>query len=151
MKTILLFIFRDNGISIQILMYQLLMELFAFMIYLIMGIFGLKERNIHIFRILGICINFVFFVIQPLFYLNGDANFRNRVLQKGLWKSLKIELFSDHANWTSSSVLKMLMHTTILTNMPVCSVIYFEYMYVRDKFFLNKNISEIIDLSIVWP
>ena len=56
-------------------------------------VFGLKERSIQMFRGLGISLTFVAFVIQPLFYLNGDANFRNRVLQKGLWKALKIELF----------------------------------------------------------
>ena len=36
------------------------------------------------------------FVILPLFYLNGDANFRNRVLHQGLWKALKKELFQTN-------------------------------------------------------
>ena len=86
-------IFRDNGISIQILMYQFYMELFTFILIFIAMVFGLRERSIHMYRGFGISLTFVAFVIQPLFYLNGDANFRNRVLQKGLWKALKIELF----------------------------------------------------------
>ena len=93
MNVIIISIFRDNGISIQILMYQLFTELFVFMAMIIFAITDLIERNIHVYRILGSSLNFVYFVIQPLFYLNGDANFRNRVLQKGLWKALKIELF----------------------------------------------------------
>ena len=74
-------------------MYQWFTELLVFMVLIISMIVGLKERFIHIGRITAVFVNFVYFVIQPLFYLNGDANFRNRVLQKGLWKALKIELF----------------------------------------------------------
>ena len=48
------------------------------------------ESNI---RYPGILYNFVIFVIQPLFYLNGDVNFRNRVLQQGLLRALYQELF----------------------------------------------------------
>ena len=102
-------IFRDNGISIQILIHQLFTELFVFLVIIIASITGLKEKNIHVARILGISINFVYFVIQPLFYLNGDANFRNRILQKGLWKALKKELFSDKPDWTVSFSMKMLI------------------------------------------
>jgi hypothetical protein len=39
---------------------------------------------------------FAIFVISPLFYLNGDANFRNRVLHQGMWKALKQELFQTN-------------------------------------------------------
>ena len=48
------------------------------------------ESNI---RYPGILYNFVVIVIQPLFYLNGDVNFRNRVLQQGLLRALYQELF----------------------------------------------------------
>ena len=48
------------------------------------------ESNI---RYPGILYNFFIFVIQPLFYLNGDVNFRNRVLQQGLLRALYQELF----------------------------------------------------------
>ena len=89
-------IFRDNGISIQILIHQLLTELFVFLLITVASITGLKEKNIHMARIIGISLNFVYFVIQPLFYLNGDANFRNRILQKGFWKALIIELIQTN-------------------------------------------------------
>ena len=89
---VFLSLFRDNGITIQILMYQLFNEFVMFLVVLIGTVAGVKE-NIHIYRAIGIYSTFVIFVIQPLFYLNGDVNFRNRVSQKGLWKALKIELF----------------------------------------------------------
>ena len=83
---------RDNGISIQILMYQLYSELFMFVVIIV--VFSLPiEKGILLTRIIGVLNTFVIFVIQPLFYLNGDSNFRNRVLNIGLWKALKIELF----------------------------------------------------------
>ena len=46
-----------------------------------------------IFILIQILSTFMTFVIQPLFYLSGDVNFRNRVLHKGLWLAVKIELF----------------------------------------------------------
>ena len=51
------------------------------------------ENDVLVYRIIGIMYSFVVFVMQPLFYLNGDVNFRNRVLQQGLWKALDQELF----------------------------------------------------------
>ena len=51
------------------------------------------DRGIVTTRVVEIFNAFVIFVIQPLFYLNGDCNFRNRVLHQGLWKALKTELF----------------------------------------------------------
>ena len=60
-----------------------------------MAIFGLipMERNLLMLKINSIIIPFATFVIQPLFYLNDDVNFRQRVLHVGLWKALKRELF----------------------------------------------------------
>ena len=75
------------------MVYQLLIEITMFVILTITSVSGLKGKYFHIFRLLAVCVNFVLFVVQPLFYLNGDANFRNRVSQKGLWKALKTELF----------------------------------------------------------
>ena len=37
------------------------------------------------------------YVIQPIFYLNGDKNFRTRVLEQGVWTALKKELFQNNA------------------------------------------------------
>ena len=54
------------------------------------------ENDVLVSRILGILYNFVVFVIQPLFYLSGDVNFRNRFLQQGLWIALKRELFQGN-------------------------------------------------------
>ena len=86
--------FRDNGITTQIMTYQLYVEaVFVFW----MVIFGLIpiERNLLMLKINTIIAPFLAFVIQPLFYLNGDVNFRRRVLHQGLWKALKKELFDD--------------------------------------------------------
>ena len=44
-------------------------------------------------KIVGVVSTFALIVVQPLFYLNGDVNFRNRVQNQGLWRALKIELF----------------------------------------------------------
>ena len=82
----------DNGITIQIMRYQLLTELAMFIALLFIAITPI-ERNTMILKIFGILANFLFFVIQPLFYLNGDVNFRCRVLHHGLLKAMKKELF----------------------------------------------------------
>ena len=93
---------RDNGISIQILMYQLYSELFMF--FVIIVVFSLPfEKGILFTRLIGVLNTFVIFVIQPLFYLNGDSNFRNRVLNVGLCKALKMELFQN-ISWVTRSL-----------------------------------------------
>ena len=92
MHTFFLFFFRDNGITIQILKYQLYCEGFMFLLVLFAAIIPI-ENDVLVYRIIGIMYSFVVFVMQPLFYLNGDVNFRNRVLQQGLWKALDQELF----------------------------------------------------------
>ena len=73
-------------------MYQLYTELFMFLLVGFLTVIPI-EKGILMTRIFGILNNFAVFVIQPLFYLNGDVNFRNRVLHNGLWKALKRELF----------------------------------------------------------
>jgi hypothetical protein len=90
--TYLLLFFRDNGITIQILKYQLYCEGFMFLLVLFTAIIPI-ENDVLVYRIIGIMYSFVVFVMQPLFYLNGDVNFRNRVLQQGIWKALDRELF----------------------------------------------------------
>ena len=62
---------------------------------IVLGIIPI-ENDIFIGRILGNLFNFVDFVLKPLFYLNGDINFRNRVLEQGLWRALKKELFQSN-------------------------------------------------------
>ena len=90
--TYLLLFFRDNGITIQILKYQLYCEGFMFLLVLFAAIIPM-ENDVLVYRIIGIMYSFVVFVMHPLFYLNGDVNFRNRVLQQGIWKALDQELF----------------------------------------------------------
>ena len=90
--TYLLLFFRDNGITIQILKYQLYCEGFMFLLVLFAAIIPI-ENDVLVYRIIGIMYSFVVFVMHPLFYLNGDVNFRNRVLQQGIWKALDQELF----------------------------------------------------------
>ena len=75
--------------------YQLYCEVFMFLLVFFIAIIPI-ENNVLVSRIVGILFNFIVFVIQPLFYLNGDFNFRERVLQKGLWRALKKELFEKN-------------------------------------------------------
>ena len=89
-----LFHFRDNGITIQISIYQIYTKLFMFLILLI---FILIEKTPFISRIFGLINCMIHYVIQPIFYLNGDVNFRQRVLNQGIWKALKKELFPNNA------------------------------------------------------
>ena len=90
-----LFIFRDNGITIQILTYQVCVELFLFLPTVGYFFFPIDFEYTISFPFITI---FAMFVILPLFYLNGDANFRNRVLHQGLWKALKQELFQTNTS-----------------------------------------------------
>ena len=75
--------FRDNGITVQILKYQLYCEGFMFLLVLFVSIIPIGN-DVLVSSILGILYNFVVFVIQPLFYLSGDVNFRNRFLQQNM-------------------------------------------------------------------
>ena len=59
----------------------------TFLIFLLIEKTTFWARIVHCFAIV------VVYVIQPIFYLNGDKNFRERVLEKGIWKALKKELF----------------------------------------------------------
>ena len=94
LKCYLFLFIRDNGITIQIMTYQLYTEVSIFLIMFGYFLIPIEHRAMH--RTNGILTTFVMFVIQPLFYLNGDVNFRNRVLHQGFWKALKRELFLTH-------------------------------------------------------
>ena len=74
--------------------YQLYVEMSVVFLMVIFGLIPM-ERNLLMLKINSIIAPFTSFVIQPLFYLNGDVNFRRRVLNQGLWKALKKELFYD--------------------------------------------------------
>ena len=74
--------------------YQLYTELVIVFGLLFFGLIPI-ERNLFMIKINGNLAAFAIFVIQPLFYLNGDVNFRRRVLHQGLWKALKKELLYD--------------------------------------------------------
>ena len=89
-------IFRDNGITIQILNYQVYTELSIFLGLLIARLLPIQKNMAQ--NIVRICATFAIFVIQPLFYLNGDVNFRKRVKDQGLWKALKRELFQSNSH-----------------------------------------------------
>ena len=71
-------------------------ELFIFLGLFIFGFIPF-EKNMVVLEIVKVLTNFAFFVVQPLFYLNGDVNFRNRVQNQGLWKALKKELFPTNS------------------------------------------------------
>ena len=70
--------------------YQMCAELFVFLLVIL---YTAVEKDMLMVRVIGILNTFVIFVIQPLFYLTGDVNFRNRVLHQGLWFAIKTELF----------------------------------------------------------
>ena len=74
--------------------YQLYVEVVVVFWAIIFGMIPF-ERNLLVLKINSTIGPFATFVIQPLFYLNGDVNFRRRVLHRGLWKALKKELFYD--------------------------------------------------------
>ena len=76
--------------------YQVYTELYTFLVLFIFGIIPF-EKDMVIMEIVKVLSNFAFFVVQPLFYLNGDVNFRNRVQNQGLWKALKKELFQTNS------------------------------------------------------
>ena len=79
--------------------YQLYTEVSIFLVIFLptFGYFLIPiEHKALMHRIIGILMTFVMFVILPLFYLNGDVNFRNRVLHQGFWNALKKELFLTH-------------------------------------------------------
>ena len=86
---------RDNGITIQIMSYQVYTELILFLGLLMFGLLPIKKNMVVLEIVRGLS-NFAIFVVQPLFYLNGDVNFRNRVQNQGLWKALKKELFQTN-------------------------------------------------------
>ena len=82
--------------------YQMYTEIFLFMLVIFFLVF--LPVNNDIFRhIIGTLTMTMTFVIQPLTYLSGDVNFRNRVIHKGLWLAIKTELFwipiTNHS-WT---------------------------------------------------
>ena len=73
--------------------YQMYTEIFVFTLVIFFNIVLPVGKDIVTIRIIGILNTFMTFVVQPLFYLSGDVNFRNRVLHKGLWLAIKTELF----------------------------------------------------------
>ena len=87
------FLFRDRGISVQLIKYQMYTEICVYTLVTFFLVFLPVEKEILMIRIIGILNTFLIFAVQPLFYLSGDVNFRNRVLHKGLWLAIKTELF----------------------------------------------------------
>jgi hypothetical protein len=77
--------------------YQVYSELIIFLGFTTTRILPIP-KNMAIQKIVGVLSTFAIFVIQPLFYLNGDVNFRNRVQNQGLWKALKRELFQTNSH-----------------------------------------------------
>jgi hypothetical protein len=75
--------------------YQVYTELILFLGLLMFGLLPIKKNMVLLEIVRGLS-NFAIFVVQPLFYLNGDVNFRNRVQNQGLWKALKKELFQTN-------------------------------------------------------
>ena len=74
------------------LKYQIVTEIFMMIVFLFfvleVGLVGNIMRN-KIFDSINM---FVVYCIQPLFILNGDVNFRDRVLRHGFLNALRTEL-----------------------------------------------------------
>ena len=88
--------FRDTGISLQIQMYQLYSEIFVaftypFLTFLIS--FLNEPTRILVGRVILGVIQFIVYVVQPLFYLHGDPSFRKSCMDQGIWHALKKALF----------------------------------------------------------
>ena len=64
--------------------------------FLTLLIFIPIEKTPFWIRIVSCFNHVVIYVIQPIFYLNGDKNFRTRALDQGIWKALKKELFQNN-------------------------------------------------------
>ena len=90
--------FRDTGISLQIQMYQLYSEIFVFFTYLFLTSllsFLNPIYKISVGRVIQSVIQFILYVVQPLFYLHGDASFRNICVNQGMWFALKKAIFNQ--------------------------------------------------------
>ncbi len=74
-------------------MYQLYSEIFLFVFTFV---FSLASKIFWGRQVVSLekttVVQFVMFVVQPLFYLHGDASFRNRIINQGIWKAFKREL-----------------------------------------------------------
>ena len=83
--------------------YQVYTELVLFLGFMILTLLPI-EKNMVVQKFAGILSTFMIFVVQPLFYMNGDVNFRNRVQNQGLWRALKKELFQTNSQIQPMSV-----------------------------------------------
>ena len=89
-------------------MYQCFTEIAMFLLTILVTIIIPIDWGILIIRVIGILNSLVIFVIQPLFYLNGDFNFRNRIMNQGLFAALKKELFQIDAEFQPTEVIPSL-------------------------------------------
>ena len=115
--------FRDNGISLQIQMYQLWSEVFVFVIYLFLAFllsFFNRMNRMLIGKVSQLVIQFIVYIVQPLFYLHGEASFRNSCINQGIYHALKRAVFDHyyttfHINNTIAPQQNMSWYEPILT------------------------------------
>ena len=94
----LFFLSRDNGITIIISKYQFVTELGSFITMMVLGLYNdgvtVKDntKSIAFLRFTDIVNALVTYVILPFYFLNGDAAFRKRVIQKGWLRALQTAL-----------------------------------------------------------
>lgn len=88
---------RDNGISISISIVQWILELINFIFYYIYIYFLAGHSNIAD-KFYSLYASTFILIIQPCFYLNGDAMFRRNLDQKGLFVAMKetLKTIFDH-------------------------------------------------------
>ena len=136
-------LFRDNGITIQMLKYQIATEIFMMIIFLLfvleVGWVGNIMRN-KIFDSVNI---FVMYCIQPLFILNGDVNFRDRVLRHGFLNALKTELlfwwiFNSCNKWDE---VKIKVHTYLIIPTNIYMIQFTSKAELLQEGFFSHSIS----------
>ena len=124
------------------LKYQIVTEIFMMIVFLFfvleVGLVGNIMRN-KIFDSINI---FVMYCIQPLFILNGDVNFRDRVLRHGFLNALKTELlfwwiFNSCNKW---DIVRIKVHTYL--NIPTNIYMNFQFTFIcipLDFFSLTRD------------
>ena len=126
-------------------MYQLWSEVFVFVIYLFLAFFLSffnRMNRMLIGKVSQLVIQFVVYVVQPLFYLHGEASFRNNCINQGISHALKKVLFDHytlfHINNTIAPRQNMSWNETVLAEYPE-TLYYDSYIDLEIKHAIAKR------------
>ena len=114
-------------------MYQLWSEVFVFVIYLFLAFFLSFFNRLNrmlIGKVSQLVIQFVVYVVQPLFYLHGEASFRNNCINQGISHALKKVLFDHytlfHINNTIAPRQNMSWNETVLAEYTETHTLFYQ-------------------------